>query len=58
MAKNNPYGDNHRHGAVKNRSQFYNPKTGLYYKRNLDTGRIMDVKTSSSSKFKGVKKEK
>lgn len=58
MAKNNPYGDNHRHGAVKKRSQFYNPKTGLYYKRNLDTGRIMDVKMSSSSKFKGVKKEK
>ena len=23
MAKNAPYGDNHRHGAVKNRTQVY-----------------------------------
>lgn len=58
MAKNIPHGDNHRRGAVKDRSQFYNPKTGLYYKRNKDTGKIMDVKTSSNTKFKGVTKEK
>lgn len=57
MAKNNPYGDNHRHGAVKDRTQFYNPKTGLYYKRDKETGRIMDVKTSSNTKFKGITKE-
>lgn len=54
MAKNNPYGDNHRHGAVKKRTQFYNPKTDLYYKRDKDTGRIIDVKTSNNVKFKGV----
>ena len=29
MAKNKPYGDNARVGAVKGRSQVYNPKTGL-----------------------------
>lgn len=58
MAKNSPYGDNHRHGAVKARTQFYNSKTGLYYKRDKETGRIMDVKTSSNTKFKGIIKEK
>lgn len=56
MAKNT--GDNHRHGAVDNRSQVLNPKTDLYVKRNDDTGRFMDVKTSSPAPFKGVRKEK
>jgi len=27
MAKNKPYGDNQRKGAIKDRSQTYNPKT-------------------------------
>lgn len=53
MAKNRPYGDNARKGAVKNRTQVLNPKTGLYVKRNSKTGRFMDVKTSGG-KFKGV----
>lgn len=53
MAKNKPYGDNSRKGAVKNRSQVLNTKNGLYVKRNSDTGRFMDVKTSGG-KFKGV----
>lgn len=53
MAKNKPYGDNARKGAVKNRSQVLNPKTGLYVKRNSNSGRFMDVKTSGG-KFKGV----
>ncbi len=57
MAKNKPYGDGARKGAVKNRSQFKNPKTGLYQKRDAETGRIMDVKTTGG-KFKGVRKEK
>jgi hypothetical protein len=57
MAKNNPIGDNARIGAVKGRSQFENPKTGLFVKRDKDTGRFMDVKTSGG-KFKGVRKEK
>lgn len=53
MAKNKPYGDNARKGAVKNRSQLLNPKTGLYVKRDSDSGKFMDVKTSGG-KFKGV----
>ena len=53
----NPPKDNSRKGAVKKRSQVLNPKTGLYTKRNADTGQFMDVKTSGG-KFKGVRKEK
>ena len=53
MAKNKPYGDNARKGAIKNRSQVLNPKTGLYVKRDSNSGRFMDVKTSGG-KFKGV----
>lgn len=53
MAKNKPYGDNARKGAVKNRSQVLNSKTGLYIKRDSVSGRFMDVKTSGG-KFKGV----
>ena len=58
MAKNRPYGDNARKGAVKERSQVQNPKTGLWVKRNVETGQFMDVKTSNSQPFKGVRKEK
>lgn len=57
MAKNKPIGDNSRKGAVRDRSQVHNPKTGLWTKRNADTGKFMDVKTSGG-KFKGVRKEK
>ena len=57
MAKNGKVGDGHRIGAVKNRTQIENPKTGLMQKRNPDNGQIMDVKTSGG-KFKGVRKEK
>lgn len=59
MAKNAPVGDNARKGAVKNRSQVLNPTTGLYVKRDAETGRFMDNKTSKpGEKFKGVRKEK
>ena len=58
MATNKPYGDNARKGAVKNRTQVQNPKTGLWVKRDSVTGRFMDVKTSSDKPFKGVTKEK
>ena len=58
MATNKPYGDNARKGAVRNRTQVQNPKTGLWVKRDSVTGRFMDVKTSSDKPFKGVKKEK
>jgi len=57
MAKNPPTGDNARKGAVKRRSQVLNPKTKLYVKRDSETGRFMDVKTTGG-KFKGVRKEK
>lgn len=54
----NPPKDNSRKGAVKQRSQIKNPKTGLWIKRDLETGKFMDVKTSSDKPFKGVRKEK
>jgi hypothetical protein len=56
MATNPPKGPG-RKGAVKQRSQFVNPKTGLAAKRNATTGRIMDNKTSGGT-FKGVRTEK
>lgn len=36
MAKNKPYGDNARVGAVKGRSQVYNPKTDSWVHINCD----------------------
>jgi hypothetical protein len=56
MAKNGKTNDGHRNGAVKNRSQVENPKTGLMTKRDSGNGQFMDVKTSGG-KFKGVRKE-
>jgi hypothetical protein len=56
MATNKPYGDNRRQGAVRKRSQFQTP-SGLWAKRDANTGRIMDVK-SDGEPFKGVRKEK
>lgn len=56
MATNPPKGPG-RKGAVKKRSQFVNPKTGLTAKRDAGTGRIMKNKTSGGT-FKGVRKEK
>ncbi len=55
MAKNT--GANYRIGAVKGRSQTYNPKNDTYVKRDHNTGRFMDVKQDGSP-FKGVRKEK
>ena len=57
MAKNGKVGDGHRNGAVKDRSQTYNPKTEKWVKRDADTGRFMDVKQDGTP-FKGVTKEK
>lgn len=57
IAKNPPTGDGHRNGTVTGRSQTQNPKTGLWSKRDTDTGRIMDNK-SDGTPFKGVRKEK
>lgn len=58
MAVNKPYGDNARVGAVKDRSQVYNPKTDKWVKRDSQTGKFMDVKTTDNKPFKGVRKEK
>jgi hypothetical protein len=57
MATNKPYGDNHRNGAVKNRSQVYNGRIERFVKRNPETGRFMDVKADNKP-FKGVCTEK
>jgi hypothetical protein len=56
MAVNKPYGDGARRGAVRDRSQVYNPHTAAWVKRNSDTGRFMDMK-SDSKPFEGVSKE-
>lgn len=53
MAKNGPKGGG-RKGAVCSRSQV---KNNLYTKRNTQTGKFMDVKTTGGY-FKGVRIEK
>lgn len=57
MATNKPFGDNHRNGAVKERSQVFNGKIERFVKRDSETGKFMDVK-SDGKPFKGVSKEK
>lgn len=57
MAKNHPVGDGHRMGAVRQRSQTYNPVTQQFVKRDTETGRFMNVK-QDGTKFKGVRLEK
>lgn len=57
MARNGKVGDGHRNGAVRNRTQTYNPKTRRWVKRDSDTGKFMDGK-SDRKPFKGVTKEK
>jgi hypothetical protein len=56
MAKNGPK-DNRRQGAIKNRSQVFNPKNKHFVKRNDDNGQFMDMK-ADEKKFKGVRIEK
>ncbi|RQU41704.1 hypothetical protein DF147_19105 [Burkholderia cenocepacia] len=56
MAKNPPIGDNARRGAVRDRSQTYNPQTQTWTKRDTRTGRFMDQKQDGDP-FKGVRKE-
>ena len=57
MATNPPKGDGRRNGAVRDRSQTYNPSNERWTKRDSDTGRFMDQKADSKP-FKGVRKEK
>ncbi len=56
MATNGKSGDNRRHGAVKERSQTFNPMTEHWVKRDANTGKFMDVKQDGTP-FKGVRKE-
>lgn len=56
MATNGQPGDNRRHGMVRERSQTQTP-SGLWVKRDANTGRFMDVKQDGTP-FKGVRKEK
>lgn len=56
LATNPPKGDGHRIGAVKDRSQVFNPKTETWTKRAPD-GKFMDGKKDGTP-FKGVRKEK
>lgn len=56
MAKNKPTGDGRRIGAVKDRVQVQNPKTGIWIKINKDTGKFMDGKKDGTP-FKGVIKK-
>ena len=57
MATNPPTGDGHRKGAVKGRSQVYNPKNEKWIKRDTETGKFLDQK-ADGDKFKGVRREK
>jgi hypothetical protein len=57
MAMNPPAGDGHRHGAVCDRSQFFNPRSNCWTKRDTETGRFIDQKQDGQP-FKGVRKEK
>lgn len=56
MATNPPRGDGRRHGAVRERSQVFNPHTERFVKRDTGTGRFMDQKSDHRA-FKGVRKE-
>lgn len=53
MAKN--IGKGFRRGAVRNRSEFENPATGGFTKRDTRTGRILN---NSPNPHKGVRDEK
>ena len=57
MATNPLSGDGHRNGAVRNRTQVFNPQNDSWVKRDTGTGRFMDRK-SDAKPFKGIRKEK
>ena len=57
MAKNGITGDGHRNGAVKERSQVFNPKTEQWVKRDTNTGQFIDV-NQNGQPHKGVRREK
>lgn len=49
-------GRGYRKGAVTERSQVHNSRTGLWTKRDTSTGRFTSIKRSGGT-FKGVRKE-
>ena len=55
MAKNSAKGSG-RNGAVRGRSQFQNPKSGNWTKRDMSSGRFIAMKRSGGP-FKGVRRE-
>jgi hypothetical protein len=57
MATNPPSGDGRRNGAVRDRSQTYNPRNDRWVKRDSDTGRFIDQKADRNP-FKGVRRDK
>ena len=57
MATNGKTGDGHRNGAVRDRSQFQHPDNGHWYKRDTNSGQIIDV-NKGGQPHKGVRKEK
>lgn len=57
MATNPPTGDGHRQGAVRDRSQTFNPHNDRWVKRDADTGQFIDQKADDKP-FKGVRREK
>lgn len=57
MATNPPKGDGHRNGAVKDRTQVYNPQNDKWVKRDKSNGQFMDQKADNNP-FKGITKEK
>lgn len=56
MARNGEKGGG-RIGAIRDRSQVFNPQNETWVKRDSNTGRFMDVKQDGTP-FKGVTKEK
>ncbi len=57
MAVNKPIWDNARVWAVRNRKQFFNPKTKQWVKINTETNLFMDVKQDWTP-FVGIRKPK
>lgn len=57
MAKNGITGDGHRNGAVRERSQTFNPKIERWVERDKTNGQFINVKADQKP-FKGVTKEK
>jgi hypothetical protein len=49
--------DGQRNGAVKERSQVFNPKTEQWVKRDSNTGQFIDV-NQKGQPHKGVRREK